>query len=187
MRLRCGPISCSRWCSAWMSRHSRHVEWRNRERHWLEAWRQFTADEALHNYVTVWELRNSLRNQQADACQANFLTNVITLTSPSQNSDLWVERSVNCWTCNTCGHVTKTVRRRKQNLSATSQQDHNDATMSGFFLNTIETNNLNRMQNGTSVVLVTGIDSGAGLGYPIIQDTWSGRVCTLFIGTAPQT
>ena len=101
-------------------------------------------------------------------------------------SDLWVERSVNYWTCNTSGHVTTTVRGRKQDLSATCRQDHNDATMtesqpsntSGFFLNTFETNNLNQLQSSTSVVLVIGIDSGAGLGYPIMQVTWSGRVCT---------
>ena len=109
-------------------------------------------------------------------------------------SDLWVERSVNYWTCNTSGHVTTTVRGRKQDLSATCRQDHNDATMtesqpsntSGFFLNTFETNNLNQLQSSTSVVLVIGIDSGAGLGYPIMQVTWSGRVCTSSTGTAPQ-
>ena len=98
-----------------------------------------------------------------------------------------VNNSVNCWTCNTDGHVTKTVRRRKQNLSATCQQDHNDATMSGFFLNTVETNNLNRLQSSTSMVLITGIDSGAGLGCFIIQDTWSGRVCTSSTATASRT
>ena len=45
---------------------------------------------------------------------------------------------------------------------------------------------VNRSQRSTSVVLVIGIDSGAGLGYPIIQVTWSGRVCSSSTGTAPQ-
>ena len=109
-------------------------------------------------------------------------------------SDLWVKRNVNYWTCNTSGHVTTTVRRRKKELSATCRQDQNDATMtkslllnvSGFSSITVRTNDVNRSQRSTSVVLVTGIDSGAGLGYPIIQVTWSGRVCTSSTGTAPQ-